>query len=178
MNDINAISLNDCHKVESFKYLPKKLPVKKLGKEYKKLAGYVKISDLARVNALFLLDEMAERTAVDANELKIHVSLEFKDLENGKVSIEIDINQEVIVTCQRCNELMPHILTVDMTALLVDPKAKVSSIYAEYEKIEVNRLGLFDFYEVLEDEIMLSLPVVMKHDETHENCKDFSNFCI
>lgn len=155
--------------VESFDFLPKKLPLKKLGKEYKKLAGYVKMNDLARVDSLFY---------PDSDEPKLEVSLIFKDLGYNKVSLETKVNQRVITKCQRCANEMPHELTVEQTVILVVEKLDPNHQYAHYEQIMVNKGELVDLHQIIEDEVILSLPAVIKHSEDDLECKELDKIVI
>lgn len=173
MSILDTYMQADSGNSESFKILPKKLPIKKLGKEYKKLAGYVKINTLSRLKDILLVDDL-----VDKEEVEILVNFNFSDLGFSRKVIEANVNQEVKLKCQRCLQGMVYNICAEIKIVLVKKFEEISGKFSSYEQITTDNNELFDLYQLLEDEMILSLPIVIKHDDTNEECRKFSDFSI
>ncbi len=168
-----AKSDEDSVALESFAVLPQKLPIKKLGKEYKKIAGYVKMTAFSRLSDVILFDNLHGNE--DASLL---ISINFTDLGFNRIVVESDINQSVNTRCQRCMQVMSYDIVAKINSVLVKNFADIIGKFSNYEQIAVESNELVDLYQLLEDEIILSLPIVIKHDDTNEECRKFSDFSI
>lgn len=158
---------------ETFKVLPKKLPIKKLGKEHKKLEGYVKITEFSRLNNVILFDNIPEH-----ENSNILISINFIDLGFNRIAVESEINHVVLVKCQRCMRIMSYDIIAKINLVLVKDFEDISGKFSSYEQIPMDNNELVDLYQLLEDEMILSLPVVIKHDDTNKECVKFSDFFI
>jgi len=145
----------------SYSRLPKQLPVKKLGQQYKNMAGYVKIADLARLNDFLVVDTNSDS---DTENQELLVNLEFTYLNHNQITIDGTINQPVTVVCQRCLKPMVYEINTKISVVLIDILSRIDKNLADYEPIEIKITDLLDLYQVIEDEMILSLPPSVKHD--------------
>lgn len=149
----------------SYARLPASLPIKKLGSHYKKIAGYVKLQSFTRLRE-FLVDKNA-----DENQ-EVFIELEFKELAKNKLFVTGDVNQAVTIECQRCLSPMEYIIKSKISVVLIDTFSRMDKNLSAYEAIEFPTDGLIDLYQLVEDELILSLPGIVKHDESQlAECK-------
>jgi len=119
--------------------------------------GNIEIDDLARLSD-FLLSEKA----------KITVEFSFNQSDYGTPIILGRLETSLTVECQRCLEKMEIPLHIDFK-LLVDAdddmitESSLDTVFSED--------GTVDIYEVVEDEIILGLPLVIMHEDV--TCNEF-----
>ncbi|MFC3914184.1 23S rRNA accumulation protein YceD [Pseudaeromonas sharmana] len=75
----------------------------------------------------------------------------------------------VSLECQRCGDAFNHQCDITFTYTPLTTKVAEDELPEAYEPIEVDENGEIDLHELLEDEIILSLPIAPMHAE-HE-CK-------
>lgn len=103
---------------------------------------------------------------VISTENLIDVSFEFAFNEFQLPSVKGRINTQVWVQCQRCLEPMQHAISQEFEILIdvTDSEAEsyqMDSVYTEE--------GYLDIYALIEDEIILSLPLILTHPHTDCN---------
>ncbi len=113
----------------------------------------IQVSELKRLSSLV----RHSQGAIEAN-------LKFGVDEQGIRYIAGTIKGEVAVQCQRCMEDMPLVLDVDVSVAIVRTDEQANRVPEGYEPCIVDRetLSLFD---LVEDELILSLPDIAKHPE-------------
>lgn len=131
--------------------LPQSVSVKRLADNGARLAGKLAASRLNRVaEAVLQLDQGFD------------VQMDFDVNEHNKSSIAVKINGAVNMQCQRC--LAPVTVQLEIATHLVvvahDDEAR--SRIREWEPIVLED-GLLDIDAVVEEEILLSLPLVAMH---------------
>jgi uncharacterized protein len=151
--------------------LPQQLPIKNLGTQYKKIAGYVKMQSLARVNELLV-------SSAENKDLEFWVDLNFSKIRRGNILVEGHIDHTIKLTCQRCVQAIEHKIDADLRVVLTEKIDKTDNSLCDYEIIVVQNNEMLDLYQVIEDEMILSLPIVVKHDETNTECLKHSSFII
>ncbi|MDR3431954.1 MAG: 23S rRNA accumulation protein YceD [Rouxiella aceris] len=102
----------------------------------------------------------------------VQTSLSF-DIDNQRLAF-IKGQSDVAVTleCQRCGKTFEHQVH---TTYCFSPVANVEQAEAlpeAYEPIEVDEFGEVDLLAMIEDEIILSLPVVPVHESEHCEVSD------
>lgn len=158
----------------SYSKLPQKLPIKKLGWQYQKLAGYVKMHSLARINEILV----NTNTNDDVGFL---VDLTFTRIRNNNILVTGSINQKVKVLCQRCMQEMDYIIDTNMHVIITENIKRpnnISSDLDDCEVIELQSQDMLDLYQLIEDEMILSLPIVVKHDDANIQCSEYSKILI
>lgn len=96
-------------------------------------------------------------------ELKYKIS-GFLD-KNDKSVLQITINGEISLHCQRCLGELIHLLDVQRDILLAENENELSHL-DEIETIDgILAVSNLDVLELIEDEIILSLPISPRHRE-------------
>ena len=78
-----------------------------------------------------------------------------------------DAKVSVTLACQRCGKPFPHHVHTTYCFSPVRSDEQAEALPEAYEPIEVNEFGEIDLLAMVEDEIILSLPVVPVHDSEH-----------
>ncbi|MBS9425613.1 23S rRNA accumulation protein YceD [Photorhabdus caribbeanensis] len=74
---------------------------------------------------------------------------------------------DVTLECQRCGGNFSHHVHITYCFSPVVNDEQAEALPEEYEPIDVNEFGEIDLLAMIEDEIILSLPVVPVHDSEH-----------
>lgn len=102
----------------------------------------------------------------------VQVSLSF-DIDNQRLAV-IAGSADVAVTlmCQRCSQPFAHQVhaTFCFSPVVTDEQAE--ALPEAYEAVYVNEFGEVDLLAMIEDEIILSLPIAPVHDPEHCEVSD------
>ena len=71
---------------------------------------------------------------------------------------------QVTLSCQRCNQSFPHAVHVSYCFSPVSSDEQAEALPEAYEPVDINDFGEIDLLAVIEDELILALPVVPVHD--------------
>lgn len=87
--------------------------------------------------------------------------------QQGLTVIQGKASCEVSVTCERCGEAMAVLLDCDFayTPVKPDDDAALELIPERYDVIEKNEHGEINLRQLVEDELILALPLFPMHDE-------------
>lgn len=99
----------------------------------------------------------------------IAVSLRF-DIDQQRVSFfagHAEVTVDVI--CQRCNQPMQIHLSSDFAYAPITKRQTEENLPEAYEPVELNELGEVMLHDIVEDELLLTMPIVTMH--SHENCE-------
>ena len=122
------------------------------------LEGFLSISDLPRLHDLLASVE---------GQVKYRLAGSLGP--NREPQLELQAEGALMLRCQRCLEGVAHVLDVDGLLELVDEEAELSS-EALQENLEDDFRDFIpaqkdlDVVSLIEEEILLSLPVVPRHD--------------
>ncbi len=113
--------------------------------------GFIDVGELSRL-AVFLLSDQA----------KIAVEFSIRQSDYDAPILEGRLEAELTLECQRCLEAMEIPLRIDFKLLINadDNAVAESSLETVYSED-----GTIDIFEVVEDEIVLGLPLVIMHDD-------------
>ncbi|WP_330982039.1 MULTISPECIES: 23S rRNA accumulation protein YceD [Enterobacterales] len=78
----------------------------------------------------------------------------------------------VTLECQRCGKPFPHAVHTTYCFSPIKNDEQAEALPEAYEPIQVNEFGEIDLRALVEDEIILSLPVVPVHDSEHCEVSD------
>lgn len=138
-------------------YIPEQVNPFRFAEQRAKLQGVVRIEDLSRLCASLSKPEGA-----------IEVEIDFGVDEQGIVFLQGHLDARVVLQCQRCMEYFNYEI-IDTFVYGVASKAEEAASFPEkYESIVAND-SLIDIRDVIEDELILSMPAVPMH-QPHE-CK-------
>lgn len=128
-------------------------PVKSAGKQLV-YDGLVPSSALSRLQAL-LLTPSADVPCV----------ISFGTDEQGIHYVQGEAATEVEVACERCNEAMSLSLSTTFQYAPVTRRQPAEDMPSQYELVELDEFGEINLHRIVEDELMLAMPVVVKHDD-------------
>ncbi|WP_100641100.1 23S rRNA accumulation protein YceD [Alteromonas facilis] len=119
--------------------------------------GVIATKDMVRLlDAVIRCDEYA------------NVKVKFEKDAQGLVIFHGSVSVDVSLSCQRCNGELAHSLDLSFCFSPVQGVEQADEIPEAYEPIEVNEYGEIDLFQLLEDELILGLPLVPLHAE--EQC--------
>lgn len=136
-------------------------PVKSAGKQLSYL-GVVPGTSLNRLQELLV----APCADVDA---ELEFAVDAQNVKHMRGHAEV----KVTVACERCGDPMAVELVSDFVYAPVTKRQTATDMPSEYEAIEVDELGEIQLHRIIEDELILAMPVVVKHDE--RECRIDSN---
>lgn len=141
----------------------------KLPKRLDPIKSATKRSDYQGVMMSKDMPRLAEAVAdIDAD---ITVNVKFDIDAQGLYFFQGDLATSVKLICERCNEQFAHDIQASFCYSPVKALADESldELPDVYEPVEVNDHGEIELLDLIEDELILSLPIVALHAE--EDCK-------
>jgi uncharacterized protein len=135
------------------KPLPKQGDPRKFAQQGISLEGFVPVTDLPRLASA--VKEAAGNVLVD---LTFGISVEKKKVVTGHASADLTL------VCQRCLEkvIVPVKSNISLGVVWDEEGAEA---LPEYLDPWITGEGVADFYEMIEEEMLLSLPAVAYHEE-------------
>ncbi len=98
---------------------------------------------------------------IDTVAVQIHCNVD----EQGLVVINGHVKTKALVTCQRCNDDLGLDLELSFSYSPIDMGAESESLPDIYEAVELNEDGEVDIHRLVEDELILIIPIVPMHEE-------------
>jgi uncharacterized protein len=114
--------------------------------------GAVAVTDLSRLQSLLATSE----GYIDA-----HCKL-YRD-EEDRYLISVAVKAELVVSCQRCLEPIRISVVTDSTLCMIAGEEQMGSLPESLEPLILED-GTADLRSVVEDELLLGLPIVSYHD--------------
>ncbi|HAR56408.1 MAG TPA: 23S rRNA accumulation protein YceD [Idiomarina baltica] len=127
-------------------------PVKSANKK-QTFDGVVPVQTLKRLQEL-----LAKPCETDPN-----VVVEFGVDEQGMSYFSGTASVSVILTCQRCNQPFEVDITAQFAYAPVSSKQGADELPERYEAIETNEFGEVNLHGLIEDELILAMPLVARH---------------
>ena len=115
--------------------------------------GVFKLSDMTR-----LLAEGESRSE------HVQVSVKFDIDERGLTVLSGTASTSVALTCQRCNELFEQELEVEFTFSPAKNAEAAENIPSYYDVIELDENGEVNLLELVEEELILVIPLIPRHE--------------
>lgn len=112
------------------------------------------------------------RKLVESGNEEINYSLTFLKDELNRCCIEGEAKVAVKLQCNRCLQLYPYELKVTFCLYPV-LETDIKQLPKQLEVV-VMQNGLISVIDIIEDELLLSLPIVAKHSEDDLNCQALS----
>ena len=104
---------------------------------------------------------------------KIDVNLAFNKDDKGRYILDGEIESTLFLPCQRCMQGMEHALSSEFSVQVLD-ELKVSGdreLTEDELEVVLSFEGKLDLLALVEDELILSLPLVIYHDKLDCNPK-------
>ncbi|AYC33408.1 metal-binding protein [Pseudomonas cavernae] len=137
--------------------IPPHVDPRKLADRGATLEGEMPLADFVR-----LCDPLAGDAGI------VRAKFVFERDERKAVVIHSAIDVEVKMVCQRCLELVALPIHSECSYAVVKEGANTQSVPKGYDVLELGE-GPLDLLELVEDELLLALPIVPAHDP--EDCQ-------
>lgn len=121
------------------------------------IEGLVKIADMPRLGS-----------AMASHEGLVTASLRFGVDEQGITFVKGHIQTSLTLACQRCLEPFIYEITSDFVLGIVNTLDEANALPTHYEPA-LAKEGQLALRELIEDELILNLPIIPKHEA--EQCK-------
>lgn len=119
--------------------------------------GVLKPTELPRLRSMLADDDGS-----------IGVEMAFGKDDQERVVIALDVEADLVVTCQRCLEAMPHHLSASNRLALVWSDAQAAALPKDLDPL-IGGGAQCDLWAVVEEELMLALPAFSYHET--EECR-------
>ncbi|MDC9621916.1 23S rRNA accumulation protein YceD [Xenorhabdus sp. XENO-7] len=113
---------------------------------------------------------LAESVVSVDGDINSSLSFQIDNLRLAVVKGHSDV--DVTLACQRCGSNFSHHVHTTYCFSPVVNDERAEALPEEYEPININEFGEIDLLAMIEDEIILSLPVVPVHDSEHCEVSD------
>lgn len=133
--------------------LPKSIDPIKFAKQHAQIQGDLSLSICER------LQEICNQENNQAD-----IDLQFGQDANRFYFIKGHIKTTLNLICQRCNSPMHYVMDTAFVLSPVTSEARAKNLPDAYEPVFMQN-EMVAVYEMIEDEILLALPMVPKHDE-------------
>lgn len=141
----------------SEKFIPEHIDPFRYAEQSLALDGSVKIADMQRLSANVL-----------ASNDKVDVNLQFGVDEQGITFLKGHLNTKLTLQCQRCMEPYVYEIMSDFALGIVNTLDEANALPDQYEPA-LAKEGSLALRELIEDEIILNLPIIPRHEP--EDCK-------
>lgn len=132
--------------------LPQQIDARRFAELGRRLEGEVSLQDCPRLSQ-----------AVRAGEGPISVSLDFEKQSGGQSVVSGNIHGRVVLDCQRCLEPVSIDLQCEVSLGIVDSEAEAEVLPDDLDPLVSG--DEIDLVELIEDELLLALPIVPVHDQ-------------
>lgn len=85
--------------------------------------------------------------------------------QRGSLSLQLTVNGDVQLTCQRCLGSMPYQVEVERTLYLARNEAEMERLDALPDSDAIQAGEILSLVDLVEDEVLLSLPLATMHAE-------------
>lgn len=140
-------------KMQTLRALPKFVSISKSVSQQAELMGLLAIADLSRMR-----DVLAEHQG------QVDVSLQFGKDDEGRRVLGGQVSAQVSVFCQRCLAAMPLALSSSFALAFVSSEEEGERLPATLDPWLIMGDDV-NLVEVVEEELLLALPIVSMHDE-------------
>lgn len=137
--------------------LPTMLDVRKAAVRGASVRGVLKPRDLKRFRPLLGGDEGS-----------IYVEMAFSRDEESRYLVQVTIDAELVVTCQRCLEVMPDFLSSTNTLAILWTDEEAAHLPKHLDPLVISEMSC-SLWELVEDELILAMRPFSYHNM--EDCK-------
>jgi uncharacterized protein len=137
----------------SDKALPRQVDPRRFAQQGIRIDGFVPVAEMPR-----LIEATLDSTA------KLQVDLEFAMNEEKKKVVTGRAGGELTLVCQRCLDSVKLPIEADVSLAIVWDEEEADAL-PSYLDPWIHGEGVADLYEMIEEEMLLSLPAVAYHNE-------------
>lgn len=147
----------------SGKSLPRQIDPRKFAQQGVEIEGTVDLKELTRLSEMLASEEG-----------DVRAELVFGIGEQHIFNVTGSIHAQVQHTCQRCLGAVPIDLNCELSLAIVWSEEKAENLPKRFDPWIIEE-GRTDIYSIIEDELLLSLPIVSYHSEECVPAKLFSS---
>jgi uncharacterized protein len=134
--------------------LPVRIDPLRLAETGQLLSGTLALADMKRLAA-----------SLASSEGEVEVELEFGKDVSGVPYMKGHLKTELRLVCQRCLEPLEYPVNSDFLLGIVSSEAECELLPADYEPLELREEAM-SLSDIIEDELLLSLPIVAMHPQS------------
>ncbi|OGT36215.1 MAG: hypothetical protein A3F11_06640 [Gammaproteobacteria bacterium RIFCSPHIGHO2_12_FULL_37_14] len=139
------------------KLIPEHVDPFRYAEQALRLSGVVNIATMSRLSSM-----------ISANSGQVVVDFHFGIDEQGITLLKGHLQTELLLQCQRCLEPYNYEIIVDFVLGVASTYDEAKGLPECYEPV-LTKEGHLALRELVEDEIILNLPLIPKHER--QNCK-------
>ncbi len=118
------------------------------------------------VNGQYALDSFPRLASVlDCAQGGVSFELRFRRDRQKRVLLETSVEATLVLQCQRCLGSMEHAVETEGTLALVQGLMEAEQLPGELDPLLLQENELLLIHELIEDELLLSIPASPRHDE-------------
>ena len=146
--------------MKSREFDPLRLDVAAFAKDGESLGGTWPLESLER-----LADSVHPGAAAEAPEVTWRLAGELRAAKGGQAEVwlHVSASAEVVLECQRCLKPVTEALQVERSFLFVQGEDAAAELDADSEDDVLALTRSLDARELVEDELLLALPIVPRH---------------
>jgi uncharacterized protein len=133
--------------------LPRQLDPRKFAQQGIEISGSVAVDDLSRLGEI-----------LPSKEGVVHATLAFGIGEQRILHVVGHISANIENVCQRCLDPVPVSVECELSLAILWKEEDAERLPKAFEPWIVPE-GRTDIYQIIEDELLLSLPIVVYHEE-------------
>ncbi len=137
----------------SERYIPEHVDPYRFAEQSLQLHGLVKITDMPRLGM-----------SLQSTDGNVTVDLRFGKDEQGLTYLKGKIEAKLALQCQRCMEPYIYEIIPDFALGIVTTLDEANALPSHYEPV-LTKEGALALRELIEDELILNLPIIPKHAE-------------
>ena len=135
-------------------HLPKEIDAFRFAQTGRELEGTIDVADMPRL-----------ASSLHDNKGEVAVSMRFGIDPTGTPFVKGHFETVLFLTCERCMQELRLPLQIDTLLGLVKHEKLISNLTEQYEPWLIENDALVDPASIVEDELILALPLVPKHDD-------------
>ncbi len=133
--------------------LPKDIDPFRLANNGLLLEGQLKLTSMPRISE-----------AIVDNSAHVDVRLQFDIDEMGTPFMVGHIKTELPLVCERCMQTMNYVVDTDLSVGLIRHEGQAEQLAERYEPWVVDGDAPVELSSIVEDELLLAIPIVPKHE--------------
>lgn len=142
----------------SEKFIPEKIDPFRYADQDLRLEGGVRLSDMPRLSA-------NHQVGSEIASVKLHFGVD----EQGMTFVKGHLEAQLSLQCQRCMDLFIYEIISNFVLGVVKTLDEANALPEQYESAVANEEGQLALRELIEDELILNLPLIPRHEP--EACK-------
>ena len=146
------------NRLMNIELIPKLIAPSQLADKHVEIVGDFSLASFSRLSEL--IGEQSDMVAIKVN---------FGYDEHGRCRVSGKLNTQVQLTCQRCMELFFYKVSCQFEVIPIVCEAEARQLEGEKEYVLMND-GQIKLADLLEEEIILNLPMIAKHGDKHGEC--------